>query len=301
MSRADRSVYTQAIDEAVRADDFRAVAHHYGQFRDHVELTTLNHRFDAFTTHIDQGFDRLGELGVDRAAWQAKVDAVHDARAAHDLDLQNAALRDYTAFVERHVPSEVLTGKDVPKTFDASLRQVLGDLATAGGPGEYVRLREELGDLLQLNGFQERLDALRGELGDEESALHARIGSSTTADESASALQALHDFRADQDLAARFDALKSDTTGVSHAAGEDAAAAVPGFEERLAALRGTVTDPHEIELQRAVDGAADGDDAARALRTSTTTARNATSRRGSTPCATTTAQNTSTPESPRSR
>lgn len=269
MSRADRSPHTEGIDEAARAGDWTGVTRRYAEFRDRVEIATLNQRFDAFEAHLDQGFDRLGELGVARHDWQLKVDAVHDARRTGDMDLQNAALRDYTAFVERHVPAEVLTGKDAPRAFDTELRRVLGDLNSAKGPGDYVRLREELGGLLADNALRDRLDALGSHLGDEEAALSGRVAAAGSPEEGDKALRALHDFREQRDLADRLDRLRSDRVGTSDTArisdaSDHAGTPSPGLHERLDALHGA-PDAHETELRRLVDDAPTEADAGHAL------------------------------------
>ncbi|MFD8723555.1 hypothetical protein ACFV2H_37720 [Streptomyces sp. NPDC059629] len=259
MSGADRSTHLEGIRDAAKANDWTEVAQRYGQFRDHVDLAILRRRIDAFEAHVkdqgENGFAKLARLGARRDEWQAKVDAVHDARRTGDPDAQNAALRDYTAYVERHVPAEVLTGKDAPHAYDTELNRVLDDLKSARGPGEYDRAREELESLRETNELQDRLDALGPGLGDEGQALRRLLATTTTSDEGAAMAHALRELREEREVAERLERLRAGDAGTHSEV----------IEERLSALRGD-SDAHEVELRRRVDEAADAEDAVEALR-----------------------------------
>jgi hypothetical protein len=249
-----RSQHSAAIREASRSREWPEAARLLADYRDRVDVRVLAHRLQAVESHIADGFDRLGALGADHEVWQARVEAVREARRAGDMDLQNAALHAYIAYVERHVPSEALTGRDLPKSFEADLFRAYQELNDAGNltPDEAAAARLNIRNLLELSALRGRFDALTDHSGDEETALRQRVADADSADEAYSAMDAVHRFREQEDLAARIERLKSDRQS-------------PSLEERVAALRGTDSDPRELELQRLLDEATTAEDAARAL------------------------------------
>jgi hypothetical protein len=147
----------QAVREAAGAGDWGRTAQRLEEFRTTVESGLLDQRMADFRAHVDNGFTRLGELGAGEDDWRSKVDAVEGAQRTGNPVLVDSALKEYTDFVERHLPAEVLTGRDAPHSFDSGVERLRRELGAVSDPAEQQRLRRELE---QRQWMQERLDRL---------------------------------------------------------------------------------------------------------------------------------------------
>ncbi|WP_333766858.1 hypothetical protein, partial [Streptomyces sp. IBSBF 2435] len=259
MSSSDRQGYRQAVDQAARSGDLSETTRQLQAFREHVETRALNQRYDAFRQHADGGFDTTRAPQSERSSWDHLVDAVEQARRGGDPDLLDSHLREYTAFVEHHAPSEVLTGRDAPQPYRPDVENIRRQLAVATG-ADADRLRTELADLRHSADLRDRLDRLNGRPDGpdpRETELRRAVEEADSPDAAAHALAQLHDHRADQDLQQRLDRLNSDGF-------PDAGAGRDDLRQRLDALRGDAGS-HEQELIQQIDHASGPDEAARAL------------------------------------
>lgn len=200
------------VRSAVRAGDWPAAARRLEDLHTHMEASVLRERLADFDAHQERGFGPLKDLGASADAWQQRVDTVSDARRSLDPDSIDVALREYTHFVERHVPAALLTGPDAAGLFHPHLGELRRDLAASHHPQETGRLREELARSLELARTQDRVHALAAaSASPEEAALRQHVADAAAPSASARALSELDDFRDTVDLQRRVDALSSPT------------------------------------------------------------------------------------------
>ncbi len=242
-----------AAREAARTGNWGETARRLEALRTAVEHGLLDRRLAEFRSHVGGGFARLEELGVGENAWRAKVDAVEQAARTGDVVLADSALREYTAFVERHLPVEVLNRTDTPGSFDAGVEQLRRELTAVGDPVERQRLQEELAVHRQL---RERLDRLAQ--ADPEASLMLRRTleqeeAARTAGEAARARQALEEYQRDREMQRRLDEVRE-------------GAGIEDLDRRFDALREAATpDPRGQELRQRVEDAATPEEREQAL------------------------------------
>lgn len=262
MSRDMRREFTDAIDEAIANRQWTSVVERLSAFRHTTGAHVLNQRLKAFDSHVERGFDRFEELGVDRAEWQAKVDAVQEARRGEDRDQTDVNLRDYTNFVEQQLPAEVLTGRDAAQPYDATLENLRRELAQTSDPRRARDIDSELNELLDDAAIQDRFDGFRGASTDEvETALLRRVENAATPEQAARAMEQLEQHRTERELQDRLDSILADE---AEEAGPGSGHALPSEDDlraRLDTFKGD-QDDHAKGLQKRIDG----DDAADAAR-----------------------------------
>ncbi|MGW1030043.1 WXG100-like domain-containing protein, partial [Streptomyces sp. NPDC002577] len=96
-----------SVREASGSGDWAEAARRLHDFRTTVEHQVLDQRLADFRAHVENGFSRLGDLGVNEDAWRSRVDAVERAQRTGSPVLVDSQLKEYTDFVERHLPVEV--------------------------------------------------------------------------------------------------------------------------------------------------------------------------------------------------
>ncbi|MCH0567627.1 hypothetical protein, partial [Streptomyces sp. MUM 2J] len=258
-----RDAHTRAIQEATASHDWDRAGQYLAGFRAEVEGGTTIQRYDAFRAHVQGGFDRLANLAGSKEQWQSKVDAVQEAWRSADLDLLDSRLNEYSAYVESHVPSAMLTGQDAPRPFHQDVEDVRQRLATTTDGPAADRLRSQLEELRRYADLRDRLDRLRSSEPDPETAaLHRRLDDAETPEEAERALRDLEAHRRLQELQQRLDRLGSDepTPQRTPPRGSEA-----DLRRRLEALNDGADD-RERELLDRADRAADANEAHRALR-----------------------------------
>jgi hypothetical protein len=243
-----------AAVEAAGSGNWGETAQRQQEFRMAVEHGLLDQRLADFRAHVDGGFSRLGELGVSQDAWHSQVDAVERAQRTGNPVLVDSALKEYTDFVERHLPVETLTRKNAPQSFDRGVEQLRRELTTVSDPGAKEALRKELEWHQQM---RQRLDRLAQS--DPQSAVMRRRTitqeeTAGSAQEAAQARDRLREFQQRRDLRRQAD-------------DPPPGAAQTDLERRLEALRqGVAPDMRGQELRQKVDSATTPEERARALR-----------------------------------
>ncbi|MET8566459.1 hypothetical protein ABZV75_40110, partial [Streptomyces flaveolus] len=206
-----RAAHVRGIREAAGAGDWSRAADAIAGFRDAVESRDLSGRYASFGAHVGNGFDRLAELGVPRAEWQRSADAVRGAWERGDVRALDEALRDYTALIERHVPVEVLTGRDVPVHHDPELGQSRRETERALGPDadrahvDFLRA-QDLSRYLRARLDQAAADGQ----GVQEAVLRQRLRTASTPEEESAAARDLDELLREQNLQERRRRLTSD-------------------------------------------------------------------------------------------
>ncbi|NUR01125.1 MAG: hypothetical protein HOY79_32710, partial [Streptomyces sp.] len=145
-----------SVREAARSGDWAEAARRLHDFRTAVEHGILDQRLTDFRTHVEGGFSRLRELGVEERAWRSQVDAVERAQRTGDPVLLDSRLKEYTDFVERHLPVEMVSGNGA-RTFDSGAEQLRREIATVSDPTVREALQKDLEWHRQM---QQRLDRL---------------------------------------------------------------------------------------------------------------------------------------------
>ncbi len=244
---------TDAARQAAGTGNWGQTAQHLAELRTTVEHGLLDRRLEDFRAHVQGGFARLEPLGIRPDDWQAQVDAVERAAATSQVVLIDSALREYTAFVERHLPVEMLTGTDTPRSFDAGVEQLRRELTAAGDPAGRQRLQDELALHRELRRRLDRLAQgdpeaswrLRQALGQQEAA--------RSADEEAQARQTLQEDQQHRERQRQLDAVREGTAHVDR-------------DRRFEALReAAAPDPRGQELRQRVEEAATPKERERAL------------------------------------
>ncbi|KOG90087.1 hypothetical protein ADK38_10650, partial [Streptomyces varsoviensis] len=264
MGRGIRRGFTDDIDEAIARRQWTSAVDHLSAFRQATGAYVLDQRLRAFDSHIEHGFDRFEKLGADRAEWQAKVNAVQEAQRGDDLDRTDAALRDYTNFVEQQLPAEVLIGRDAAQPYDAVLEDLRRELAQTSDPRRARDIGSELNELLDTAEMRDRLDQLRQDRTDEvETALLRRIENAATQEQAARAMEQLEQHRADREWQDRLDSIFADEAEEAGTGSGRTPVSDDDLRARFDMLKGD-QDDHARGLQARVDGD-DAQDAARAL------------------------------------
>ncbi len=145
--------------EAARSGNGGQIARQLAELRTAVEHGLLERRLADFRSHVAHGVSRLEELGIRPEDWNSQVAAVEQAAGTGDAVLTDSLLRQYTAFVERHLPLEILTGENAPRSFDSEVEQLRRELTAVSDPAERQRLQQELAAQQEL---REKLDRLSG-------------------------------------------------------------------------------------------------------------------------------------------
>ncbi|EWM19093.1 LOW QUALITY PROTEIN: mucin-1, partial [Kutzneria sp. 744] len=219
-----------------------------------VESGLLDKKLAGFDAHLRNGFSPLHQLEVDRKAWSSKVDGVKQARRAGNPALVDSALREYAAFVERHLPPEVLTGEDAPRSFDPAVEKLRRELTSVDDPAMREHLREDLAWHQQM---RERLDQL-GQVDPGAAHMRRRVNAmeeeARSGEEAAKARADLAEFDRDSELRRGMDKVRAGAPKVD-------------LDQGLAALRdGSAHDPHGDELRRRLDDAKTEEERAHVLR-----------------------------------
>ncbi|MEU3520604.1 hypothetical protein ABZ770_36015 [Streptomyces sp. NPDC006654] len=202
----ERSVYEGAVRKAVGKGEWREAARQVAVFRDRILTQDLRGRVEAVQEQVEAGYGRLRELGVDREEWQEAVDAVGRARRLGDPAVLDGALRQYTALIERHVPVEVLTGRDLPVFYHPEVVRLRRELATV-----QEGHRERLADLERIErwsrGLRESLEdsAREGHDAQREAVLRQRVHTATGVREAAAAERELRELRQEERLRERLE------------------------------------------------------------------------------------------------
>ncbi|CCB73153.1 membrane protein of unknown function [Streptantibioticus cattleyicolor NRRL 8057 = DSM 46488] len=193
---ADRRELSVRVTDAARTGRWHRAARDLEEFRDRIDVATLSRRYEAFGDHVAGGFERLGPSGASRTEWQREVDAVRGARRGGDPDVLDAALRGYSAYVERHASGGSRAHDEAAE--DARLLERWHRLTPPGADG--TTSAEE--------ALRARLDAL--DTTTDERALRASAAQATEPHQAAQTLEELHTHRHDRRLRERLDRLGAD-------------------------------------------------------------------------------------------
>ncbi|MGW2525296.1 WXG100-like domain-containing protein, partial [Streptomyces sp. NPDC001617] len=199
-----------SVREAVGAGDLPEAARRLHDFRTTVENEILDQRLTDFRAHVETGFSRLGELGVNEDAWRGQVEAVERAQRTGNPVLLDSRLKEYTDFVERHLPVEVVA-ENSPRTFDSGVEQIRREMTTVSDPAVREALRK---DLEWHEQAQQRLDRLAQSDPESDVMLRRTIAQEETAQspqEVSEARGALRDFQNQRELQRQLDDVRDGT------------------------------------------------------------------------------------------
>ncbi|GAA3440169.1 hypothetical protein [Kutzneria kofuensis] len=239
---------------AARQGEWGHTAARLDELRAAVGSGVLDRRLEDFRNHARGGFERLRDLGVREDTWQAKVDAVEQAQRKGQPALVDSALREYTAFIERHLPAELLTGDDAPRSYDALVEQLRRELVTVSDPQERERLQHDLDEHQRLHEALDRLARSDPEAAHQRRRFIEQQEEARSAEEAAQARQALADGDGDRERGRSLDDVR-------------AGKAEADRERRFAALLSSMADdPRGTELRQRLDAAATEQERAQALR-----------------------------------
>ncbi|MGW1029009.1 WXG100-like domain-containing protein, partial [Streptomyces sp. NPDC002577] len=145
-----------SVREASGSGDWGEAARRLHDFRTTVEHQVLDQRLADFRAHVENGFAPLRDLGVSEEVWRSRVEAVERAQRTGSPVLVDSQLKEYTDFVERHLPVEVVSENGL-RSFDSGVEQVRRELATVSDPTVREALQR---DLEWHEQVQQRLDRL---------------------------------------------------------------------------------------------------------------------------------------------
>ncbi|MFI5554687.1 hypothetical protein, partial [Streptomyces sp. NPDC051738] len=246
-----------SVRESAGSGDWAETGRRLQDFRTTVEQQVLDQRLADFRAHVetqvDNGFSRLRDLGVDEDAWRSQVDAVEQAQRTGNPVLVDSQLKEYTDFVERHLPVEVVS-ENGPRSFDPGVEQLRRELTTVSDPAAREALQKDLEWHQQV---QQRMDRLAQSDPDSDIMRRRTIAQEESArspEEASQARRTLQDFQNQRDMQRQLDDVRQGTSQTD-------------LERRLDALRErALPDARGQELLQRLQDAATPQETEQALR-----------------------------------
>ncbi|GAA2339888.1 hypothetical protein OKJ48_22530 [Streptomyces kunmingensis] len=212
----ERSELVTGVRDAVGSGNWGEVGRAVGEMQDRIVGQEVRSRYEAFRAQADEmreaggGSAVLERLDVPRGVWSAAVEEVEVARRSGELRLLDGSLRDYTALIERHVPLDVLTGRDVPVFHSPEEAVVRREVLSGGGERAVEALRTYLRSWSSGESLRTRLDdAAAGLVDPAEAVLRQRMLTAGSAHEAEAARQESQEWRQTQLLRQRIDRLST--------------------------------------------------------------------------------------------